>query len=243
MQLKRQTWFKAEKYFQKNDLALIPVGSTEQHGTHGPLGTDHLISGHIARKSAEAQEVLCLPVIPIGVSGHHRDFPGTLWFRPATFRAILRDLLDSLKFHGCSRVILVNGHGGNTNSLDEVALTYNQEEDMKILPWTWAKAISSKVEEVFDGEGVEHADAPETSAMLYLFEEWVDRDQVEKAEQGAPQHWGQFINSTMLPTATKAFSETGATGQPTEATKEKGQKIVEAAISNLNSTIKALLES
>jgi len=68
------SWVEAKKYFQSKDIALLPVGSTEQHGPQNPLGTDHLIARSLAEEAAKRVKVTCLPVIPFGVSSHHRQF-------------------------------------------------------------------------------------------------------------------------------------------------------------------------
>jgi len=71
------SWSEAKEYLKKNDIVILPVGSNEQHGPANPLGTDHLIAKSIAEETAKRTGVLCLQVIPFGVSSHHKQFWGT----------------------------------------------------------------------------------------------------------------------------------------------------------------------
>ncbi|MFW6385240.1 MAG: creatininase family protein, partial [Halodesulfurarchaeum sp.] len=93
MNLADGTWTDAEA--TETDLALLPVGSTEQHGPHAPLGTDHLAAEAIAAEAAESfeRDVIVAPAVPIGVSEEHRQFTGSLWVSPDTFRAYVRETI------------------------------------------------------------------------------------------------------------------------------------------------------
>ncbi|MFB6244257.1 MAG: creatininase family protein, partial [Halobaculum sp.] len=110
------------------DVALCPVGSTEQHGPHAPLGTDALNAVAVAEAAddrlagdEDAPTAVVAPPVHVGVAEEHRAFDGTLWVSPDTFRAYVRETLESLAFHGIDRAVLVNGHGGNVAALAEVA--------------------------------------------------------------------------------------------------------------------------
>jgi Uncharacterized protein, putative amidase len=108
-------------------LALLPVGSTEGHGPHAPLGTDTLNAETVAAAGAERYEdehgvpVVVGPPMTVGISKEHRAFDGTLWVSPDTFRSYVRETVESLAHHGFDRVVLVNGHGGNVDALREVS--------------------------------------------------------------------------------------------------------------------------
>lgn len=86
--LYEMSWTEAKEYFGKNDIAIFPVGSTEQHGPANPLGTDFLTAKAIAEETAKRTGVLCLPVIPFGVSSHHKQFWGTIFISPRIFKKI-----------------------------------------------------------------------------------------------------------------------------------------------------------
>jgi creatinine amidohydrolase len=129
MHLSDATW--TEVADLDTDLALIPTGSTEQHGPHAPLGTDTLNAVAVADAGAEAYggEVVVAPPIPVGIAEEHRHFPGTLWVSPDTFRAYVRETVASLASHGFDRVVVVNGHGGNVDALREVTGTISRHDD------------------------------------------------------------------------------------------------------------------
>src|SRR6056297_2793632 len=121
MHLADATWTDADD--ADADLAVLPVGSTEQHGPHAPLGTDFLTAEAIAQAGADAHEtatdesVVVAPPVPVGIAEEHRQFTGTLWVSEDTFRAYVRETVESLASHGWDRVVCVNGHGGNTDAL------------------------------------------------------------------------------------------------------------------------------
>jgi creatinine amidohydrolase len=101
-----------EEYLSRDDRAVLPLGSTEQHG-YLSLETDNLLAERVSAEAAEPLGVLVLPVLPYGLTPSFARFPGSPSLRLATFVEVLRDLLDSLHGQGFRRFLLVNGHGGN----------------------------------------------------------------------------------------------------------------------------------
>ena len=125
------------------DLALLPVGSTEQHGPHAPLATDSLTAAAVA-DAAETQydgEVVVAPPIQVGVAEEHRDFPGTLWVTEDTFRDYVRETVASLAHHGWTRVVVVNGHGGNVSPLREVCARITRHDESDAWAATWLDSV------------------------------------------------------------------------------------------------------
>jgi len=120
MYLGEQTWPDLGEYFDEKSVALVPLGSTEQHGPHLPESTDHRIAEALARDAAERTGSLCTPTVTVGVSSHHRQFHGTMWVEPAVFRDYVESLTRNLTYHGIDRVVFVNAHGGNVDHLREV---------------------------------------------------------------------------------------------------------------------------
>jgi creatinine amidohydrolase len=121
VQLHEISWTEAQKLTEKTDVVILPVGSTEQHGPHNPLGTDHLIAAAFAKVVGDKTGVPVLPVIPVGVSEHHRQYSGTLWVSPQVFRDYLLGVALAASSHGFKKILIFNGHGGNTAALVEVA--------------------------------------------------------------------------------------------------------------------------
>jgi len=84
--LHEMSWIEAEEYFKENEITILPVGSNEKHGPQNPLETDHLITKAVAEETARRTGVLCLQVIPFGVSSHHKQFWGTIYISHKTFK-------------------------------------------------------------------------------------------------------------------------------------------------------------
>jgi len=111
--LHEMSWTEAKEYFSKSDIAILPVGSTEQHGPANPLGTDHLVAKAIAEEAAKRTGVVCLPVVPFGVSAHHKQFWGTIYVSPRVFKEYVKEVCLALAYYGVHKIVIVNGHGGN----------------------------------------------------------------------------------------------------------------------------------
>ena len=235
MYLSDHAWPDLASYFESESLALVPVGSTEQHGPHLPEATDAIIAEGFAREAAERTGFLCTPTVSIGVSPHHRQFPGTMWVDGPAFRTYMESLTRNLAYHGIDRVIYVNAHGGNVEHLREVGRRLHEAEELYAIEWMWDESITDLIEESFDSPGP-HGGPKETSLVWHLASELIHEDRIEEARDGG---LASFDAETGRAYGARTFydaidnSDNGVFGDQTDASPEVGEKLFEAACENL----------
>ncbi|UPW02114.1 creatininase family protein [Halorussus gelatinilyticus] len=234
MDLFDSTWTDADA--AATDLALLPVGSTEQHGPHAPLGTDVLTAEAVAEAGAAAYdgEVVVAPAIPVGVAEEHRQFTGTLWVSEDTFRSYVRETVASLAHHGWDRVVLVNGHGGNVGALREVAATIARHDAAYAVPFTWFEAVGDH------GDDMGHGGPLETAMLRHVAPDLVREERVEEAREGSSDGWGEWVSYANLAVDSAEFTENGVVGDPAAGPAERGEELLELAGEALVSLLAAV---
>ncbi len=243
MNLAELTWAEVRERRGQATVGLIPVGATEQHGPHLPLGTDFLTAQALAHAAASETGAVCTPVVPVGISAHHQQFWGTLTVSPDAFRAYMRDLARSLAEHGWRRLVFVNGHGGNSAALLEVCRTLRCEDVFAVV-WSWwlDPSVQAVLRELFRSRGT-HAGAAETSLIAHLHPELVRGERMDAAVEGASEEFGVQRFGAQLPLDTVDFSRSGATLDPREGSAEAGERIFRRAKERLVQLLRWLEEA
>ena len=173
MRLQLMTWPEVEEYLKNSTGIILPIGSTEQHGPTGLIGTDAICAETLAWKAGELADAAVAPTLAVGMSEHHMHFPGSVTLRPITLISVIRDVVLSLARHGFRRIFVVNGHGGNTASINAAFFEAYAEapglvqggDEVRCLNGEWWETPSAgelSVELFSDKDG-DHASASEVS--------------------------------------------------------------------------------
>lgn len=236
MQLQLMSWPEVESYLEESVGLIVPIGATEQHGPTGLIGTDAICAETLARRAGEMADALVGPTLSVGMSEHHMHFPGSVTLRPTTLIAVVRDVILALARHGFRRVFFVNGHGGNTASIDaaffeaytEAPRLLAEGDDLRCLNaewWSMPSAEKLSVELFGDRDG-DHATASEVSVAAAAYPEIVKT--AELANEPAP--------TTRLfgPADFRRRYPEGRMGShPELASIEAGERIIEAVAADL----------
>ena len=227
--LHEMSWPEAKEYFAKSDIVILPVGANEQHGPANPLGTDHLIARSIAEETAKRTGVLCLQVIPFGVSAHHKQFWGTIFISAGTFKRYVGETCLSLSYCGVRKIVVVNGHGGNLAALSDLAREL-RENGVFMSVFQWWPAAARLLPDLFVGEERRHAGAEETSVNLALHPNLVD---MSRAVDEQPRGHALRAEGLTLPLSTVDETSSGVYGKQSTASAEKGKQVFEAVVNEL----------
>jgi creatinine amidohydrolase len=227
MQLTDLNW-PAVQNLSKDTPVVFPVAALEQHGGHMPLFTDSMLLGEIVRRSAErlGGRVLWAPLMWLGNSDHHLDFPGTLSAAPRVYLDLLNGFVENFLQHGFRRFVFINGHGGNDvpgrQAIFELRQRHRARADLLLLFATyWSLGGEPwKIEPALQQRQMGHACEWETSMMLRLNPQLVgdlkklETVQSEHGLEPVPRGW-----------TTKDRSIPGHIGSPQLATEKKGEAL------------------
>ena len=240
MLLHHAAWPEVEAYLQRSTGIIMPIGSTEQHGPNGLVGTDALCAEIFGKAIGEAAEALVAPTISVGMAVHHMTFPGTMTLRPSTLIQVIQDNVLSLARHGFRRFFFINGHGGNIATVQAAfyeiyaaaegalgtAPSTHAEIQCKLVNWWDSPAVGRLCKELFGDQDGSHATASEVAVTQYVYPETIKRVTLDPPK--APN--GRFYGPADY---RRRFPDGRIGSNPGLATPEKGKQIVEAGVPEL----------
>ena len=230
VRLEELTWTEVESAIEDGvRTAIVPVGSTEQHGPHLPLGTDSYIGEAVAERVAERlDDALVAPCIGVGVSGHHMEFPGTVSVDADLLMDLLASYAGSLERHGFEYVALLPSHGGNFAPVETAAPEIARDHpSIGVVTLADIERYMDLMNEGLQAGGIDyeepvvHAGANETSVMLAA------RESLVRAEERDQGYEGEVPVPVLLSEGFRQFTETGVLGDATESSARAGEAILE----------------
>jgi creatinine amidohydrolase len=228
---------------RERTVVVLPIGSVEQHGRHLPVGTDTMLAHTVALAAADrlVGRVVVLPPPWYGFSAHHMRFAGTVTLSAGTMMRLVEDVAGSVIAHGFRRLLIVNGHGGNTGLLDVLAaeLGHRFYGKARIAGLTYFQLARAAIAELRASQpgGMGHACEFETAMIQHLRPELVE---IEAAAVTYPDPGSRYLSTDLLgSSAVRTYhdfgdlSETGTLGDPSLATPEKGARFHAAVVAEL----------
>jgi creatinine amidohydrolase len=238
MRLHLITWTEVETYLQTSTGIIIPIGSTEQHGPTGLIGTDAISAEAIAQAVGTATQAIVAPTINVGMALHHTDFPGTISLRPSTLILVIRDYLTCLTRSGFTKFFFINGHGGNIATLKAAfSETYAHLTDLQVpnaelvecqtANWFMCGSVYRLAKELYGDREGSHATPSEVAVTQYLYPEAIkstplDPDCLSKERKilGAADFRRRYPDGRMG-------------SDPSLATPEHGKQFIDLAVKEL----------
>jgi creatinine amidohydrolase len=249
MQLHNATWQEVQRYLETSTGIIIPIGSTEQHGPTGLIGTDAITAEVIGRGAGDAAGALVAPTISVGMAVHHMDFAGTMTVRPSTLIALIQDYVLGLARHGFRRFFFVNGHGGNiptvqaafyeiyaaaegvtgmrgTGDIADLRCTLNN--------WFQNPTVNKLSKELFGDREGSHATPSEVAVTQYVLPETIKQAPLEPPLAPAGRFFGPQDYR-------RRFADGRIGSDPSMATPELGKRIFDAAVADIAEAYRGFL--
>jgi creatinine amidohydrolase/Fe(II)-dependent formamide hydrolase-like protein len=231
------TWIRAKERLSEVDLAILPVGSIEQHGPHLPLDTDAFDANYLAYQVANLcsdPKPLVLPLIPYGISYHHEDFSGTISVSPDTLSRLVYEVGLGSARNGIKKLVIINAHGGNVPALQFASQMINRDAHIFTCVES-GETSEADIHSMIETPNDVHAGEVETSTALAARPGLV---RLEKARKFVPRFSSRYLNfstkrSVEWYAKTSKISPSGVLGDPTKASAEKGKRILDLMISHL----------
>ena len=243
--LGEMTTLEVEAFLRDHDTVIVPTGSTEQHGPHGPLLTDVLVPNEVARRVAPRIGAVVAPTINYGLSYPHVGFTGVVHIRIPTFMALIEDVAVSLAAIGFKRIVFLNGHYDNTMAIAYACANAAPRlpDGVRAFPINyWDGMTPTEAAEFFDPSNGLHANKGETSAVMAIDPNLVDLDAANaemppfpEVTNGAAVHTAFFFTT---PGSVHRATQSGTWGDARQSSAEFGERylgvVVEATVRTLD---------
>ena len=245
VQIAQMTWVEVQEWLKKTDTVIVPIGSTEQHGPHLPVGIDSMAGYYVALQGALKAEVPIAPLMQYGFTPFHmrHDAPGTITLRDSTLFNVLYDIGRSLVYHGFKKIVYVTGHTSNDRTLDKVVRAIRLDTGALAIFYAGdTEVFATLCEDLIDEPDPLagwHAGEIETSGALLFAEEyvhmeraaaytpvqpgWMKGDMVKEAGSGFRFKYRGYPVGAGLDQS--EYSPVGIMGNPLKASREKGKAI------------------
>ncbi|MEM1241586.1 MAG: creatininase family protein [Cyanobacteria bacterium P01_H01_bin.26] len=239
MKLQLCTWPEVETYLLRSQGIIFPIGSTEQHGPTGLIGTDAICAETIAAGVGDQTNALVGPTINVGMALHHTAFPGSMSLRPSTLIALIQDYIKPLARAGFTRFYFLNGHGGNMATLKAAfSETYGTLADLnivgadrvrcKLANWFMCRSVYTLAKELYGNQEGSHATPSEVALTQYAYPDHIKSAPLEP--QIAPAGHRIYGAADFR----RAYPDGRMGSNPDLATPDHGKQLYEAAVKEMS---------
>ncbi|MCB9947347.1 MAG: creatininase family protein [Rhodospirillaceae bacterium] len=237
MRLQLASWPEVEAYLKQSKGIMMPIGSTEQHGPTGLIGTDAITVETIAWRTGEMLDALVGPTISVGMAHHHMEFPGSMTLKPSTLVAVIRDYVQSLASHGFERFLFVNGHGGNVPTIGSAFYEIYQDQRQahgagaaelrcRVVNWWDGPSVKALSDELFGDRQGSHATPSEVSVAAFAYPGHIKHARLDPPL--APS--GRFYDARDY---RRRFPDGRIGSDPSKASEAHGKRLTNAAAADL----------
>ncbi|MGW1887168.1 creatininase family protein [Streptomyces sp. NPDC001970] len=225
-------------------VVLLPIGSTEQHGPHLPTGVDDFLAGEVclraARLTLDTRPVVVAPSIWAGLAEHHMAFGGTFTLSLSTLRALLHDLCRSIIRSGFSKILIVNGHGGNVTGLNALVNDLTEELSADIAVTSYFTAGWGSIQRTLETQDwLMHACEGETSMIMEIAPELVREQELKTAVGPEIRLQSQDTDPVHVSRSFMTVSPSGVAGDARGASAAKGKTILDACAQEISTLLKS----
>lgn len=247
MLLHLSTWLEVETYLEQSQGIILPIGSTEQHGPTGLIGTDAICAEAIARGVGEEISALVAPTINVGMALHHTAFPGSISLRPSTMILLIRDYITCLAKAGFTKFFFINGHGGNIATLKaafsetyahlaDLNLTHAERVQCQVGNWFMCSSVYKLAKELYGDQEGSHATPSEVAVTQYVYPEAIKVAPLSAEVASGHRIYGAADFRRRYPDGRMGSN-------PALATPEHGKQFYELAVKDLSNNYLEFLNS